>query len=66
MIVLVLAVLLLWAQGERHSGRNLCSPYFVNEGECVALAPMVGHKVSYLRLVVGYCGHRWLPRPTTR
>ena len=45
---------------------NYHDTYFVNEGECVALAPMVGHKVSYLRLVVGYCGHRWLPRPTTR
>ena len=29
MIVLVQAVLLLWAQCERHSGRNLCSLYSV-------------------------------------
>ena len=37
MIVLVQAVLLLWAQCERHSGRNLCSLYSVTEGKsCTA------------------------------
>ena len=42
--------LLLRAQGERHSGRNLCSPYFVNEGEYVPLVVAVMLQMKLLSL----------------
>ena len=59
MIVLVLAVLLLWAQCERHSGRNLCSPYFVNEGECVELT-LVEELLGLLAQLPGHAAStRW-------